>query len=454
MTTYTLDMADGTLKNQIQSSGLYDSQKGILQIQGWVQRIQKFRKHSFVWIRDLTFKTTWQVVYQAEVNFVDEAYVTVTGKIVPVKAGQSSPNGVEIVDASIAVGNPSTEGFSAIVPKAASSDVKLANRHLYLRDTEFAAITRFRDLTVRSIRHAFSKTSMVEIYPPSFVGNACEGGATLFELEHPGSSGMMKAYLTQSSQFYLEMAVPGLGDCFCISPSFRKEKSHTRRHLTEFLHAECEWHNVNSLEEHEAHLEDMLKSILDYLIRKTQSAPTLYPNGINERLVKLRAMCDDILRLDHADAVVMCNDMGGKLDGSGPFAADEDIPEAEERRLIDKLGKIVFLRKFPGVFKSFYMKPDPQNPKLVWGVDVEVPGVGEVVGSGVREADYDKLLAAMLAQGLKPEEYAEYLDLRRYGSGNTSGMGLGVDRLITWLLDKFSIRDVVTFPRYPGRLTP
>lgn len=430
-------------------SSSYDSITDISKIQGWVQRIQKFRKHSFIWIRDVKFRTTWQVVYQGQVDFVEEAFVSVEGILVPVKAGQTSPNGYEIVNTKITVLNPSTEGFPSIIPKNASSDVKLANRHLYLRDPEFAEITMFRDATVKAIRSAFWDMDMTEIYPPSFVGNACEGGATLFELEHPGSSGMMKAYLTQSSQFYLEMAVPGVGDCFCISPSFRKEKSHTRRHLTEFLHAECEWHNINSLEEHEERLEKMLKSIIGQLMSWFKHKEEIYA-----QLCRLMSMCDDILRLDHADAIVMCNEMGGKLDGSGPFAPDEDIPEAEERRLIDKLGKIVFLRKFPKVFKSFYMKPDPENPQVVWGVDVEVPGVGEIIGSGVRESDYDKLLAAMLAQGLKPEEYSEYLDLRRYGSGNTSGMGLGVDRMLTWILGKFSIRDVVTFPRYPGRLTP
>ena len=427
----------------------FEATPGPIDIVGWVQRFQKFRRHSFVWIRDVQNKTTWQVVYDPEFSFFEEAFVRVKGEVVPVKENQTSLNGFEIVKATIEVINPSVEGFPSIVPKGASAEVKLSKRHLYLRDPEFAEITRFRDQVVRAIRTAFS--DMTEIYPPSFVGNACEGGATLFELEHPGSSGMTKAYLTQSSQFYLEFATAGLGDCYCIAPSFRKEKSHTRRHLTEFLHAESEWHNISSLEDHEAKLEALLKDILDALLDAYSDKD---PLEIRPRLQKLRAMCDDILRLDHADAVVMCNEMGGKLDGSGPFAADEDIPEAEERRLIDKLGKIVFLRKFPAGFKSFYMKPDPDDPKLVWGVDVEVPGVGEVIGSGVRESDPDKLISAMQAQGLKIEDYQEYLDLRYYGSGNTSGMGLGVDRLITWLLDKFSIRDAVTFPRYPGRLTP
>lgn len=238
---------------------------------------------------------------------------------------------------------------------------------------------------------------------------------------------------------------PGLGDCFCIAPSFRKEKSHTRRHLTEFLHAECEWHGIDTLEAHEAKLEQMLKDILDFLIAQSKDT---------ERLLELRSLCDKIVHLDHCDAIRMVNAAGGRIDGSGEFGADDDIPEAEERRLVDSIGAIVFLRKFPGVFKSFYMKPDPQEPRVVWGVDVLMPGVGEVVGSGCREESVDALIAAIAKQGLKEEDYTEYLDLRRYGSGKTSGMGLGVDRLITWLLDKFSIREVVTFPRYPGRLTP
>lgn len=418
---------------------------------GWVQRIQTFKRHSFCWIRDVERKQIWQVVYTGKIDFFEESFVRVVGTIVPVKQGQTAPGGVEITDAVITVISPAKEGFPSLVPREAANEIKLDLRHHYLRDPEFIEVTRFRDLVVRAIRHAFH--GMSEIFPPSFVGNQCEGGATLFELEHPGSSGMVQAYLTQSSQFYLEYALPGVGDCFCIAPSFRKENSHTRRHLTEFLHAESEWHAIFSLEQHEEKLEKLLQDILDYLVAQYDENKFVHLK-IRDRLVTLRKMCGEILRLDHAEAIVKCNEMGGHLDGSGPFQPDEDIPEAEERRLIDHIGKIVFLRKFPRVFKSFYMKPDPDHPDLVWGVDVEVPGVGEIIGSGVRESDPDKLSDAILKQGLKLEDYKEYIDLRRYGAGQTSGMGLGVDRLITWLLDKFSIREVVTYPRYPGRLAP
>ena len=167
-------------------------------------------------------------------------------------------------------------------------------------------------------------------------------------------------------------------------------------------------------------------------------------------------MTHDIVVIEHKDAIKMCRELGIYKDEETKehFGDRDDIPEAQERKLIDHIGKIVFLTKFPKEFKSFYMGEDPEDSSRVLGCDVEVPGVGEVVGSGVREHDYDRLRQRLLESKLKPEDYSEYLDLRKYGFCRTSGMGLGVGRLLTWLLGAYSIRDVTAFPRFPGYLRP
>jgi asparaginyl-tRNA synthetase len=303
-----------------------------------------------------------------------------------------------------------------------------------------------------------------EITPPSFVGVECEGGSTLFKLKHPGVHGDCDVFLTQSSQFYLEYTLPSLGDTYCLAQSFRAEKSHTRRHLTEFTHAETEWKDIRKLDDHMEKLKQMIRLILKYFKKYTisvagdsgplQDYSSIRKVDLKGRLDMLIQMADDIVHLKHQDAIEKLKEYGIVKEDGSQYTERDDIPEVAERKLIDTMGKIVFLTHFPMETKSFYMKADPEDPTRAWGVDVEVPGVGEVIGSGVRESDYGTLLKQMKAQGLKEEDYREYLDLRKYGFAQTAGMGLGVDRFLCWILDLFTIRQSVTFPRYPGCVRP
>jgi len=296
----------------------------------------------------------------------------------------------------------------------------------------------------------------VEVIPPCFTGVECEGGASLFKLEHPGTSmdKPMRAFLTQSSQFYLEYALPGIGDCYCIYPSFRAEHSHTRRHLTEFLHAEAEWEGIITFQDHLDKLSGLLQGIIHHFL--DLATPELAKFGKLDRVRELFEMSKNILVLEHKDAIKECRARGIYKDEDSKTHFDErdDIPEKAERALIDQINRIVFLVKFPQEFKSFYMGLDPEDPSRVLGCDVEVPGVGEIIGSGVREYDHARLLSRLTAQGLNPDDYTEYLDLRKYGAGMTSGMGLGVDRMLIWLLGLESIREVVSFPRFPANIRP
>ena len=427
---------------------------------GWVSRVQTFKKHAFVTLRDGAGGfSSIQVVLPGGIPVpVVESYVSITGvvKKLPEKAYSTQP--IEIHATSLKILSSSDPDFSSRCPSDAGPTVRLDERHLYLRDDRFALLTKVRAVFIKSIRKYFEDSDCTEIVPPSFVGNACEGGATLFHLKHPASEkGDVDCYLTQSAQFYLEMAVPALGDCFCIAPSFRREKSHTRRHLTEFLHAEAEWSGIFTFEDHLTKLKQLLMGILARFMTYCEKQGDLLKQlGLKERVDKLYLMTKEIVMLPHREAIRYCRDHEIYKDPETKthFDDHDDIPEAQERQMIDQIGKIVFLCKFPTEQKSFYCLPDPVDPSVSWACDVEVPGVGEIIGSSVRIGDTEMLLKRMKEQGLKPEDYREYLDLRKYGHGYTSGMGLGVDRMLTWILDLHTIREIVTFPRYPGRLTP
>ncbi|HMP28040.1 MAG TPA: hypothetical protein PKD85_00485, partial [Saprospiraceae bacterium] len=221
---------------------------------------------------------------------------------------------------------------------------------------------------------------------------------------------------------------------------------------TEFLHAECEWKDILNFNQHLDKLRTLLtETITNFSVIAHRELKQL---GLLDRVIDLSKM--EIIEMTHAQAIKECCDRNIYKDDATKehFGPRDDIPEMQERQLIDQIGKIVFLTKFPAEFKSFYMARDPEDPSLVLGCDVEVPGVGEVIGSGVRVYEENELRKYLIENNLKEEEYREYIDLRKYGNARTSGMGLGVDRFLTWLLGKDSIRDIVTFPRYPGRLTP
>ncbi len=382
------------------------------------------------------------------------SFVSVVGKKSDLPPGVYSSQTFEITEAKVQILSKGDPDTVSICPPAASAEIRLDRRLYYFRDVEFTEILRLSDVLCQAFRKFFVESKCVEVLPPSFTGVECEGGATLFKLDHPGKSSTepMPAYLTQSSQFALEYLVPGLGDCFCIAPSYRAEHSHTRRHLTEFTHVEAEWGGIRDFTDHLEKLRSMLQSVVGEFIKLGEKS--LKKLGKYEHVVGLLEKTKDIVILTHRDAIEKCRELSIDGPDGKPFGDRDDIPEAQERKLIDTLDKIVFLVKFPREFKSFYMGLDPTDESYVLGCDVEVPGVGEIIGSGVREASFDRLTERLLSAGLKPADYTDYLELRRSGFCQTSGMGLGLGRMLCWLLDKQSIRDVVAFPRFPGYLMP
>ena len=207
-------------------------------------------------------------------------------------------------------------------------------------------------------------------------------------------------------------------------------------------------------DDHLEKLKTLLQDTLKFLYQDYEHL--LVQLQLKERIEELIKMTEDIVILDHKEAIKLCKEYEIYKDEETKtfFGERDDIPEAQERKLIDKIDKIVFLVRFPLEFKSFYMQKDPEDLTRVLGCDVEVPTVGEIIGSGVRCTDEKELVERLKSQDLKVSEYQEYIDMRKYGAGHTSGMGLGVDRFLTWIMQKKSIKEVVTFPRYPGHLFP
>ena len=421
---------------------------------GLIKTIRSGRKYTFLEIGYGDSQV--QVVCKTDesTDLTVGSFVSVTGKKTDLPQGVYSSQSFEITDAKVEVLSKGAPVIVGMCPPGAAPEVRLERRLYYFRDVEFVEVLRLSDLLCQAFRRYFQETKCVEVLPPSFTGVECEGGATLFKLEHPGKTTdkPMSAYLTQSSQFALEYLVPGIGDCYCIAPSYRAESSHTRRHLTEFTHIEAEWGGIRKFDDHLNRLRTMLTRILEIFLEIGKKS--LEKIGKYERVVSLLDMTKNVVVLTHREAIEKCRELG--IDGPDgmPFGDRDDIPEMQERKLIDTLGKIVLLVKFPKEFKSFYMGLDPSDESYVLGCDVEVPGVGEIIGSGIREADYKRLTDRLLECKLKLEDYADYLELRRSGFCQTSGMGLGLGRMLCWLLDKSSIRDVVAYPRFPGYLMP
>jgi len=370
---------------------------------------------------------------QAE-SALRESAVKVSGIV---KHDPRAPNGVEIRCRRLEVIGPSLDDFP--IRKGVKVKFVLDHRHLHIRSPRVAAIMKVRARLLKAARNWLESQGFVEVNCPSFITAAVEGGATLFEVDYFGR----KAYLTQSSQFYQEAAIYSLEKVYSLQPSFRAELSRTRRHLTEFWHLEAEMAY--------AELEDILKVIEELLYAMVLG---VYEASQKElELLKLRIDPDvakpPYPRITYAEALEILDRKGIKVKWGDDFGADE------ERELSKEFEKPFFVTHWPREAKAFYHMPDPENPKVCRNADLLAPGgFGEIVGGGQRIHDYDQLLERIRENGLNPEDYKWYLDLRKYGSVPHSGFGLGIERVLWWLLKLPHIRDACLFPRTPARVYP
>jgi len=374
-----------------------------------------------------------------------EASVTILGNLTRPPADKHVPGGFELqADHWVLIGASSVD-LENLVNVESNVDQLLDQRHIVLRGTRTSNILKLRSITTQAFREHYFSKGYFEVTPPTLVQTQCEGGSTLFGLDYFGE----EAYLTQSSQLYLETVIPALGDSFCIAQSYRAEKSRTRRHLSEYTHIEAERPFIT--------FDELLNTIEDLVVDVATRIATGPMKDILFAVNKdFKVPKKPFKRMDYSDAVKYCREHEIYKDEETKthFEFGDDIPEGPERKMTDMIGEPILLCRFTAEMKAFYMARCPEDNKLTESVDLLMPTVGEIVGGSMRITDYDQLMAAYKKEGLDASPYYWFTDQRKYGSVPHGGYGLGLDRFLTWLTDSNHIRDVCLYPRYIGRCQP
>lgn len=319
-------------------------------------------------------------------------------------------------------------------------DYLLDHRHLWIRSRKLQAVMKIKHTVLEAGREYFNKNGWWEVTPPIITGSACESGATQFEINYFDQ----KAYLSQSAQLYLEVLVYALDKVWALTPSFRAEKSRTRRHLAEYWHLEPEaaWYGMEDIMRV---AEELTYYIIDKVLNERRKELEL----LKRRIDVLENAKPPYPKITYDEAIEILQKKGVDIKWG------EDLGADEERILTEEFDKPFFITHFPKEIKAFYMKLDPKNPKVVLGFDLLAPeGYGEVIGGSVREDSYELLYKRIIEAGLNPKEYKWYLDLRKYGSVPHSGFGLGIERIVMWIASLDHIRDAIPFPRFRERLYP
>jgi asparaginyl-tRNA synthetase len=312
-------------------------------------------------------------------------------------------------------------------------------RHLWIRSRKMNLIMKVRSEVLKFCHDFFREAGFYEVSPPMFISSACEGGATLFGLKYFGND----LYLTQSAQLYLEALIYSLEKVYCVAPSFRAEKSRTIRHLSEYWHVEPEWAF--------AKMDDLMKleeDLVSHICKKTVDNCQRELTSLKVDTSKLTAVNPPLPRITYTEAVEMLEAKDSKIKWG------EDFGFEDEKILADNFEGPVFVYAYPTKIKAFYCKTYKDNPDLAMSVDMLVPRIGELSTGGAREDSKAELLKRLKHFGLSVKDYDWYIDLRRYGTVPHVGFGLGVERLLTWMLELENIVDSIPFPRTIRRFYP
>jgi asparaginyl-tRNA synthetase len=415
-----------------------------VRVSGWLYNARSSGKVRFLVLRDgsgylqaVVFKpqVTPEVWEDAE-RLTQESSLWVAGTV---KADARAPGGVELQVEDLAIVQLCPE--YPITPKEHGPDFLLNHRHLWLRSKRQHAIMRVRSELIFGIREFFHTRNYVNIDSPILTPAAVEGTSTLFETDYFGE----KAYLSQSGQLYLEPAAAAHGKVYCFGPTFRAEKSKTRRHLAEFWMVEPEvaWMRFDALLDlAEEFVSELVARVLDRcrddLERLERDVSKLEP-----------ATRRPYPRIDYGDAIA-------KLQGKGlDISFGDDFGGDEETALADESGRPIMITRYPAAIKAFYMEPDPDDPARALAVDMIAPeGYGEIIGGSERIGSYEKLEERIREYNLPRQAYEWYLDIRRYGGFPHSGFGMGIERVVTWLCGLAHLREAIPYPRMINRLYP
>ena len=415
-----------------------------VELKGWVYNTRNVGKLWFIIFRDGTGLLQGVVVkgeatdesFLLENDLNQEDSIILNGTV---RKEPRSIGGYELGVKEIEVVKHVTDEFP-ISHKEHGADFLMSNRHLWLRSKRQNAIMRIRHQVVRAIRNFFDNNGFTLIDSPIFTGNAVEGTTTLFEVDYFERS----AYLTQSGQLYQEAGATAFGKTYCFGPTFRAEKSKTRRHLTEFWMVEPEMAYVN-LDENMTWAENLV----GYIVKQVLANCEVELSTLERDIDKLNAVVPPFPRMTYDEAVNLLKDNGSD------FKYGSDFGAPDETLLSEKFDKPILIHRWPAEIKAFYMKRDEYDSDLALGVDMIAPeGYGEIIGGGQREDDLDILVNRIRHHDLPLEPFQWYLDLRKYGSVPHSGFGLGLERTVAWICGTKHIRETIPFPRTMSRLEP
>jgi asparaginyl-tRNA synthetase len=412
-------------------------------LRGWVFNVRSSGSIYFLQFRDGTGQIqaivskndvdgrTWQLTKELTL----ESSVEIFGKVYQEKR---SPSGYEMQVKKVKIFQIAQE--YPIGKKVHGVDFLMDNRHLWLRSPRQQAILRIRDEIVFSIREFMRKNNFTLTDSPILTPTSCEGTTTLFKTDYFGE----KAYLSQSGQLYLEALIYSLGRVYDFGPTFRAEKSKTRRHLIEFWMMDAEMAFV----EHQENMK-IQEELICYLVNRVIKNQKKELEFLKRDLEPLKKIQSPFPKITYDQAIELLKKKGVKIKWGDDFGGDE------ETILSKGFDRPVFIERYPAKIKAFYMQPDPKDPKYVLNDDLLAPeGYGEIIGGSQRIDDLQTLEQKIKEFKLPKKEYEWYLDLRRYGSVPHSGFGLGVERVVAWICGLDHVREAIPFPRLINRLRP
>jgi asparaginyl-tRNA synthetase len=413
-------------------------------IRGWLHTRRSSGKIHFLTVRDgsgfiqavMSKAAVDEGTFRRADHLTQETSLILSGTV---RADARAPGGFELDAATLEVVGTSED--YPITPKEHGVDYLMDRRHLWIRTERQHAVLRVRAEVIAAIRQFFDDRGFVLADTPIFTPAACEGTTTLFPVQYFEDT---TAYLTQSGQLYNEANAMALGRVYCFGPTFRAEKSKTRRHLTEFWMVEPEvaWATLDDVMEL---AEDLVVSVVQRVLERRQ--PEL--KRLSRDVSKLEQVKKPFPRISYDDAVKLLNEKGQPFEWGGDFGApDETI-------LASSFDRPVCVHRYPSKVKAFYMEPDPQRPDVALCVDVLAPeGYGEIIGGSQRIASYALLMQRIKEHDLPPAAFEWYLDLRRFGTVPHGGFGMGVERVVTWLCGLDHLREAIPYPRMLYRMYP
>ncbi len=421
-------------------------------LRGWLYNLRESGKLLFPQFRDgsgviqgvVPKNAVTPEVFEAIKTLTQESSVIVEGKV---RADKRAPGGYELDVANVQVVQRVPEsGPYPITPKEHGVEFLMEHRHLWVRSQRQASILRVRAEIIKAVRDFFDERGFTLTDPPILTPAACEGTSTLFPVDYFEE----QAYLTQSGQLYIEATAMALGKVYSFGPTFRAEKSKTRRHLTEFWMVEPEIAYAE-LDD----LMDLAEGLISFVVKRCLERRRVDLQAIGRDIAKLEKIEPPFPRISYDDAVKNLQEGYAKGALETKFEWGGDLGSPDETYLSAQFDKPVMVHRYPAKVKAFYMEPDPQRPELALCVDVLAPeGYGEIIGGSQRMASYELLVQRIHEHGLPEEAFKWYLDLRKYGSVPHGGFGMGIERAVAWICGLEHVRETIPFPRMLNRLYP